>query len=195
MTLQRGVEGDDVGDAEGLAGDDQEVAGLHRDVGDCRIADDDLGGRPRQAQELGLVVFDDQVLGLCGPCGQGKMGRAASPQRLGPGLRAPGRTNVEVMYASSLSPWWSACSSFSVQIVKEVQTRVAISARSQRCRVGAAGTEACTNAGTIAGVGVRLPGLRFVGFTANPQEVKNWRSCSRSTEASFCRKQDQVKRG
>ena len=83
-----GVERDDVGDAEGLAGDDQQVAGLHRDVGDRRVADDDLGGGPRQAQELGLVVFDDQVVGgLGGPGSQGTTAAsiataAARPRRL-----------------------------------------------------------------------------------------------------------------
>ena len=75
-----GVENDHVGDAEGLAGDDQQVAALHGDIGDGRIADDDLGGGPRQLQELRLVVVDDQVfrLALALPGRMRRQGRSAS---------------------------------------------------------------------------------------------------------------------
>ena len=75
MTLRCGVENDHVGDAEGLAGDHQQVAGLHGDVGDRRVADDDLGGGPRQLQELRLVVIDDQILG------RSRLGKARSGDR------------------------------------------------------------------------------------------------------------------
>ena len=60
-----GVERNDVGDAERLAGHDQEIAALHRHVGDRRVADDDVGYGTRQAYELRLVVADDEVGGAC----------------------------------------------------------------------------------------------------------------------------------
>jgi hypothetical protein len=53
---------DHVGDAEGLAGHNQQVSALYGHVGDRGIADDDLGGGPRQLHELRLVIIDNQVL-------------------------------------------------------------------------------------------------------------------------------------
>lgn len=49
-----GVERDDVGDAECLAGNDQQIGALDVDVGDRRVADDEFGDRPRQTQDLAI---------------------------------------------------------------------------------------------------------------------------------------------
>lgn len=63
--IMSGIESDDVGDAERLAGDDEQISILKRDVGDRRIADDDLAGRAGKMQKLRLVVADNQVAGRC----------------------------------------------------------------------------------------------------------------------------------
>src|SRR5262245_1967595 len=103
-----GIERDDVGDAEGLAGDDEQVAGLHGNIGDRRIADDDLGCRPRQAQELRLVVLDDQVFGSGGPCSRDYDGRE---HRHG-GAAPPADASDSGGHGLSFIPWWSCSSRF-----------------------------------------------------------------------------------
>ena len=55
------VEGDDVRQPECLAGHDQQIAALDGHVGNRWIANDDLARRPRQSQQLRLVIDDNEV--------------------------------------------------------------------------------------------------------------------------------------
>ena len=76
--LAVGVHDDEVGLAERLPGDDEQLAALHRDVGDRRIAHHDLGGRPVQPNQRRLVDqdLDDVVAG-----GERRVGGAETNQR------------------------------------------------------------------------------------------------------------------
>jgi hypothetical protein len=56
--LPGGIEGDQVGAAEALPGEDQDAVSLKGDVGDHRISNDDGRGLLRQAHDLGVVDGD-----------------------------------------------------------------------------------------------------------------------------------------
>ncbi len=61
------VHDDEVGLAERLAGDHEQLAALHRDVRDRRVSDDDLGGRPVKPNE-GRLVDENLNDVACGHC-------------------------------------------------------------------------------------------------------------------------------
>jgi hypothetical protein len=104
----------DVGDTEALAGNDEQIARPDRHIGDRRVMDDDLGGGPRQPQQLGLVAFNDEIF------------RGLKPALLLPSpRRAP--TCRTVRFCEEVAPPDAICSrhgsfgrrKFSVQIVKK----------------------------------------------------------------------------
>ena len=57
-----GIEGDQVGAPEALAGDDEQSAWLQRGIGDGRIADDEGGDTLRQFHQPRLVHGDGKIL-------------------------------------------------------------------------------------------------------------------------------------
>ena len=92
------VERDDVRDAERLARDDQEIAGLDGYVRDRRISDDHFADRARQSEKLGLVVAHDEVARERRRCWSGREpegDQGARDRHGGPGSRQMGGCGLD----------------------------------------------------------------------------------------------------